>query len=161
LKQSDIIAIIKNMIDQFDIPHELVELELTENIVFQDADRSFDDLFELKALGVSLAMDDFGSGFSTLRHLAHIPFDRIKIDKKLISNIHNPKDAAIVSGIISICNDLGLEVIAEGVETVQQLDFCLSKNCNCFQGWYYYPAVDPSEITKFLTQGVPWKDKLK
>ncbi len=161
LKQSDINATIKKMIDQFDIPPELLELELTENIVFQDADRSFDDLFDLKALGISLAMDDFGSGFSTLRHLAHIPFDRIKIDKKLISNIHNPKDAAVVSGIIAICNDLGLDVIAEGVETSQQLDFCLSQNCNYFQGWYYCPAVDPSEITKFLTQGVPWMDKLK
>lgn len=157
LKQPAIIRTIKDVIDQYGISPDLLEIELTENIVFQDADASFDDLYRLKSLGVSLAMDDFGSGFSTLGYLAHIPFDRIKIDQNLVSNIHHPKDAAVVAGIIAICNNLDQEVVAEGVETIDQLDFCTSRGCNYFQGWYYSPAVDHSEITNYLTQGVPWK----
>ena len=157
LKQPAIIRTIKDVIDRYDISPDLLEIELTENIVFQDADTSFDDLYRLKSLGISLAMDDFGSGFSTLGYLAHIPFDRIKIDQNLVSNIQNPKDAAVVAGIIAICNNLDLEVVAEGVETSKQLDFCTSRGCNYFQGWYYSPDVDHSEITNYLTQGVPWK----
>ncbi|HKJ37615.1 MAG TPA: EAL domain-containing protein [Anaerolineales bacterium] len=161
LRQPTMVKTVKDVLEQFDISPDLLEIELTENIVFQNADTSFDELYQLKSLGVLLAMDDFGTGFSTLGYLAHIPFDRIKIDQKLISNIDNPKDAAVVSGIIAICRNLNLEVIAEGVETDEQLAFCSSKGCNFFQGWYYSPAVDASEITRYLVEGVPWEDKIK
>jgi EAL domain-containing protein (putative c-di-GMP-specific phosphodiesterase class I) len=151
-------AFVKNTIRHFAIPPKLLELELTENIVFQDSDASFDDLYALKVTGVELAMDDFGAGFSTLGYLAHIPFDRIKIDQRLIANINNPRDAAVVSGIITICHNLDLEMIAEGVENAEQLAFCKSKGCKYFQGWYYSPAVDAEMITRYLEQGVPWRN---
>ncbi|HSG42697.1 MAG TPA: EAL domain-containing protein [Anaerolineales bacterium] len=160
LKQPTIIKTIQDTIAQYDISPELLEIELTENTMFQDADASFDDLYRLKSLGILLAMDDFGTGFSTLGYLAHIPFDRIKIDQNLVSNIHNPKDAAVVAGIIAICNNLDLEMVAEGVETKEQLIFCSSRGCNYFQGWYYSPAVEATQITSYLTQGVPWKSKV-
>jgi len=160
LKQPRIIRTIRNIISEFEVSSHLLEIELTENIVFQDAARSFDELYKLKDLGVSLAMDDFGSGFSTLGHLAHIPFDLIKIDQRLIANIHNAKDAAVVSGIIAICLNLELDVIAEGVETIEQLNYCISKGCEFFQGWYYSRAVEPMEITNYLLNGVPWKSSV-
>ena len=106
LKQPQIIKTIQDIISEFGVSSHLLEIELTENIVFRDAVRSFDVLHKLKNLGVSLAMDDFGSGFSTLGHLAHIPIDLIKIDQRLIANIHNSKDAAVVSGGIAICLNL-------------------------------------------------------
>lgn len=160
LKQPHIVKTIRDAINDFDQQPELLEIELTENIVFHTTGTSFDDLYKLKSLGVSLAMDDFGSGFSTLGYLAHIPFDRIKVDQRLVSNVHNPKDAAVVSGIFDICRNLGLDVIAEGVETREQLDFCISRGCKYVQGWYYSHAVEPSVITDYLLHGYPWKSEL-
>jgi EAL domain-containing protein (putative c-di-GMP-specific phosphodiesterase class I) len=157
LKQPGIAQTVKNAIDTSGIPPDSLEIELMENIVFRSADSSFSNLYDLKSIGVNLAMDDFGAGFSTLGYLAHIPFDRIKIDQKLVSNIENTKDAAVVSGVITICNNLNLEVLAEGVETKDQLAFCVSKGCNYFQGWYYSRAVDPSDIEHYLNNGAPWK----
>lgn len=157
LKQSDIALTIRKAITDSGIQPDLLEIELMENIVFRAADSSFSNLYDLKSIGVMLAMDDFGAGFSTLGYLAHIPFDRIKIDQKLVANIVNAKDAAVVSGIITICNNLNLEVLAEGVETEAQLNFCVSKGCHYFQGWYYSRAVDPSDIARYLSGDAPWK----
>ena len=157
LKQPQITQTIQDAIDEFGLPPELLEIELTENIVFQDADAASNDLNRLKSLGISLAMDDFGAGYSTLGYLAHLPFDRIKVDQRLVSNIHDQKDAAVVSGIIAICNNLGLDIVAEGVETADQLLFCTSKECKHIQGWYYSRAVEPSKIMDYLTNGYPWK----
>jgi diguanylate cyclase (GGDEF)-like protein/PAS domain S-box-containing protein len=158
LKQTQITQTIQEAIDDFGLSPELLEIELTENIVFQDADASSNDLNRLKSLGVSLAMDDFGAGYSTLGYLAHLPFDRIKIDQRLVSNIHDQKDAAVVSGIIAICNNLDLDIVAEGVETAEQLLFCTSKECKYIQGWYYSRAVESSTIMDYLTNGYPWKN---
>lgn len=159
-KQPDIVQTIQKIIRDSRVSPDLLEIELNENIIFRDADTSFSNIHKLRSTGVALAMDDFGAGFSTLGYLAHIPFDRIKIDQKLVANIGDSKDAAVVSGIITICTNLNLEVIAEGVETSSQLIFCASKGCNFFQGWYYSPAVDSSKITQYLVQGAPWKNKL-
>jgi len=159
LKQTNIVQTIQNAIDNHQVRPDLLEIELVENIVFRNADSSFENLHRLKSIGIALAMDDFGAGFSTLGYLAHIPFDRIKIDQKLVANINNAKDAAVVSGIITICNNLNLEVLAEGVETKDQLTFCVSKGCNFFQGWYYSRAVAPPKITQYLSKNIPWKDK--
>jgi diguanylate cyclase (GGDEF)-like protein/PAS domain S-box-containing protein len=159
-KQPDIAQSIKSIIQSSGVQPDLLEIELMENIVFRDADSSFNNLYDLKSIGVVLAMDDFGAGFSTLGYLAHIPFDRIKIDQRLVANIGNAKDAAVVSGIIMICNNLNLEVLAEGVETRNQLTFCVEKGCNFFQGWYYSRAVDPLQIMQYLKYGVPWKNEL-
>jgi EAL domain-containing protein (putative c-di-GMP-specific phosphodiesterase class I) len=160
-KQPDIALTVKRTIDDVEVRPNLIEIELMENIVFRDSDASFGNLNNLRSTGVSLAMDDFGAGFSTLGYLAHIPFDRIKIDQRLVATISNPRDAAVVSGIITICNNLNLEVVAEGVETISQLDFCASRGCNFFQGWYYSPAVDAARITEYLQHGTPWNGHKK
>ncbi len=157
--QAQTISLIESLVSQSQTPADLLEVELTENIVFRDEDNSFNNLFRLRETGVKLAMDDFGAGFSTLGHLAHLPFDRIKIDQRLVAGIQNPKDAAVVSGIITICNNLNLEALAEGVETQQQLDFCASRGCHLFQGWYYSKAVEADEISRYLQGHLPWKNK--
>ncbi|GAB4538732.1 MAG: hypothetical protein Fur002_02680 [Anaerolineales bacterium] len=157
LKQPDVANMVAAAIADFGIAPDRLEIELTEDIVFRDAEVSFANIEKLRATGVSLAMDDFGAGFSTLGNLAHIPFDRIKIDQRLVANIQDPKDAAVVAGIIAICNNLNLEILAEGVETKGQVDFCADKGCEFFQGWYYSPAVRPEEITQYLQRGAPWE----
>ncbi len=160
LKQPHILKTIQDAIIDFEVPPALLEIELTENIVFHTTGTSFGDLYNLKSLGISLAMDDFGSGFSTLGYLAHIPFDRIKIDQRLVANVHDPKDAAVVSGVFDICRNLGLDVLAEGVETREQLEFCTSRGCGYFQGWYYSRPVEASAITDYLLHGYPWRSRV-
>jgi diguanylate cyclase (GGDEF)-like protein/PAS domain S-box-containing protein len=156
-KQSDIALTIQRMMRDLKVTPSSIEIELMENIVFRDSDASFGNLESLRSTGVSIAMDDFGAGFSTLGYLADIPFDRIKIDQRLVAKIDNPRDAAVVSGIITICNNLNLEVIAEGVETAGQLQFCSSRGCNFFQGWYYSPATTAANVTRYLRGGAPWQ----
>jgi diguanylate cyclase (GGDEF)-like protein len=137
---------------------ELLELELNENIIFRNAQDAFRGLYVLKELKLKLAIDDFGTGYSTLSYLAQFPFDRLKIDQRLAPNItSDPKDAAIVSGIITIGQNLGMQVIAEGVETTEQLSFYETQGCFDIQGWYYSRAVSPEKITEFLEQGTRWK----
>ena len=131
-----------------------LEIELLENVVFENPESAIERLFKLKSLGVKLAIDDFGTGYSMLGYLARFPFDHIKIDQRLAPNILvEPKEAAIVSGIIAISRELGLTVIAEGIETQEQLDFYQSLGCNYFQGWYYSKAVDANTITALLKNG--------
>jgi len=157
LKQPDLIYILQDLFDNTKFPPELLELELTENVVYQNISGASEKLFQLKSLGVRLAVDDFGTGYSTLGHLAHFPFDRIKIDQKLAPNIPaDPKDAAIVAGIITISENLGLEVIAEGVETDEQLAFYKNLNCHIIQGWYFDRAVSADTITEYLKNGHNW-----
>ena len=103
-------------------------------------------------------MDDFGTGYSTLGYLANFPFDRLKIDQRLAPNItSDPRDAAIVAGIITIGQNLGMQVIAEGVETRAQLTFFESQGCFDIQGWYYSKPVSADKITEYLRQGFKWK----
>jgi len=158
LRQPDTVKMVQEAIEHAGISSELLEIELTENIVFQTAGSSFDELLGLKSTGIVLSMDDFGAGFSTLGYLAQLPFDRIKIDQRLVANIRDPREAAIVSGVIAICKSLNLELIAEGVETLEQLDFCTSRGCTLFQGWYYSPAVDPLKIEQYVLHGIPFEE---
>ena len=157
LKQPDLLYVLQGLLDNTKFPPGNLELELTENVVFQNISGASEKLFQIKSLGIRLAVDDFGTGYSTLGHLAHFPFDRIKIDQKLAPNIPaDPKDAAIVAGIITISENLGLEVIAEGVETNEQLVFYQSQNCHVIQGWYFSRAVPGDTITELLKNGHNW-----
>ena len=157
LKQPDLVFVIQGILDQTGLLPELLELELTENVIFQNTSDSFEKLYRLKAMGIRLAVDDFGTGYSTLSHLSQFPFDILKIDQRLAPNVTTAsKDVAIVSGVIKICENLGLEVIAEGVERQDQLDFYQSQGCYNIQGWYFSRPVDAAEITKVLESTKNW-----
>lgn len=158
LRQLDLPDMIKSALADSGFSPKLLELELTENIVFQNAREAFRSLYLIKDIGPQLAVDDFGTGYSTLGYLAQFPFDRLKIDQRLAPNIaSDPKDAAIVSGIITIGQNLGMQVIAEGVETPEQLSFYETQGCFDFQGWYYSRAVSAEKITEYLKQGTRWE----
>ena len=151
LKQPKIFEQLEKIISTTHVNPAMLEIELLENIVFQNPEQAITQLFKLKALGVKLAIDDFGTGYSMLGYLARFPFDHIKLDQRIAPNIlSDPKEAAIVSGIISISQQLGLTVIAEGIETKTQLDFYRSLGCNYFQGWHFSRAVDADAITEIL-----------
>jgi EAL domain-containing protein (putative c-di-GMP-specific phosphodiesterase class I) len=105
-------------------------------------------------MGVRLAMDDFGTGYSSLKYLRQFPLDYLKIDRSFISRLpDHPQDAAIVSGIIALGRRLGLQVVAEGVESEAQRDFLHGQGCHEMQGFLFSPALDPDQAARLLGAG--------
>ncbi|MGE8351132.1 MAG: putative bifunctional diguanylate cyclase/phosphodiesterase [Pseudomonas protegens] len=130
----------------------LLELEITEGVLMQNVEATLATLQAIKALGVSLAVDDFGTGYSSLSYLRKFPVDVLKIDQSFIQGLsHDPKDAALVSAIIQLGRNLNLNVIAEGVETLEQLTFLKQQGCEEGQGYYFSKAL-PAEDFALLLQ---------
>ncbi|HSV70476.1 MAG TPA: EAL domain-containing protein [Methylibium sp.] len=133
------------------LPARLLELELTESILIQDADEALARLRALDQLGVQLAIDDFGTGYSSLGYLKRFPIRRLKIDRSFIRGLPGDEsDAGIAVAVIQLARALRLRVIAEGVETVAQRDFLREAGCDEFQGFLYAPAMAASDFEKRL-----------
>ena len=131
-----------------------LELELTESIIIENRSVEISVLKSLKELGVRLSVDDFGTGYSGLSYLQNFPFDIIKIDREFIRNISsNNKFTAIILAIINLADSLGMETIAEGVETREELEFLKQHDCNIVQGFYFSPAVKAETFTGLLRSG--------
>jgi len=121
---------------------DYLELELTESLLIRDAELSIQQLQALKALGVKIAIDDFGTGYSSLKYLQKFPFDVLKIDQCFVRNLHNNKiNAAITQSLISMAHLLNLKVIAEGVETQEELELLKDFKCNEIQGYLFSPPL--------------------
>jgi diguanylate cyclase len=135
-------------------PHCL-ELELTESVLMRHAETTTSLLQQLKAMGVQLAVDDFGTGYSSLSYLRRFPIDALKIDRSFVREITtNPDDATIVSAVISMGRSLKQRVIAEGVETREQLTFLQNQHCAEGQGYYFSRPVFPEQFAKLLENGI-------
>jgi EAL domain-containing protein (putative c-di-GMP-specific phosphodiesterase class I) len=126
---------------------ERLELEITEGLLITDAERAIGILQPLKALGVQISMDDFGTGYSSLSYFRMFPFDKVKIDQSFIRDmIGNPQARAIIRSVIGLGRGLGMPVVAEGVETAEQLDALRSDGCDQVQG---YLIARPNPIDHF------------
>ncbi len=131
-------------------PNDL-ELEITENIIMKETEYIIESLKQLKQLGVKIAIDDFGTEYSSLNYIKQLPVDKIKIDISFIRGINiNYKDEAIIKVIISLAKNLGLKVIAEGVETKEQFDFLRDEMCDEIQGYYYYKPMPARQIEELM-----------
>jgi len=131
-----------------------LELELTEGVLVESRDRTVAVLHGLKELGVQIAVDDFGTGYSSLSYLSRLPIDCLKIDRTFVSQAHrHGQDAAITQAVISLAHSLGVRVIAEGVETVEQLEFLRMHRCDQAQGYLFSPAVEPGAVARLLGDG--------
>ena len=129
-----------------------LELEITESMMMNRADPALETLRELKALGVGLAMDDFGTGYSSLAHLKHFAIDRLKIDRGFVRDLPADRgDLEIAATIIAMARNLGLEVLAEGVETHEQLAFLSERGCDAYQGYLFSRPLDADAIPALLT----------
>ena len=127
-----------------------LDLEITESIVMQDAEIVAKDLRQLRDLGVTISIDDFGTGFSSLTYIKQFPVDRLKIDQCFVRNLPtDPNDAAIVRAIVSLGHSLELDVVAEGVETLEQLKLLRAEGCNEMQGYYFAKPMPANEFVVF------------
>lgn len=140
-------TLIECMLRETGIPPELLELELTESLLMTDVNAANKALHELKSLGVTLALDDFGTGYSSLAQLKRFPLDILKIDRSFIWDISShPHDGSIVRTIIELAHNLGMTVVAEGVETAEQEAFLRQYGCDAMQG---YRLGKPMPAAKF------------
>lgn len=131
-----------------------IDLELTEGVLVENREESSEILKRLKALGVQIAVDDFGTGYSSLSYLSRLPVDCLKIDRSFVSRVHEPgHDAAIAQAVISLAHSLKLRVIAEGIETIEQLEFLCAHGCDQGQGYLFSPAVGADAMAKLLSEG--------
>jgi diguanylate cyclase (GGDEF)-like protein len=126
---------------------EQLELEITERVLMEDTEANLQTLSELKALGIRISIDDFGVGHSSLSYLRRFPFDEIKLDRSFVGALdHDPSAAAIVRATLSLSRSLGLDSVAEGVESAEQLRLLGIEGCRVAQGYYFSPPVHPREI---------------
>ncbi len=140
-------------IQQARVGANAVELEITESVIIHDAGRIRERLIALKAAGVTVALDDFGGGYTSIRHLTALPIDKLKIDRGLISPAHHdPKRGRIVSAVTHLAHDLGLQTVAEGVEDKGTEDFLTSQGCDVAQGFYYSRPVSAAELVAFVNR---------
>jgi len=132
---------------------EGLKLELTESILLDDFSEAFITLCELRSMGIQISIDDFGTGYSSLAYLKKLPISELKIDRSFIRDIPNSvDDMTIVSAIICLAKTLSLDVVAEGVETEQQLTFLEEHGCDMVQGYFYSKPLVPLEFTKFVRE---------
>jgi len=154
-RREDFICDFTKIIEESGIDPKYIELEITESLFSEDPADVLSKLYKLKALGVSIAIDDFGSGYSSLNRLKLIPFDRIKIDKDIIDYINLERKAApITESIILLAKTFKASVTAEGVETKEQADFLRSIACDEIQGYYYSKPLSSKNLQEFLEEGM-------
>jgi diguanylate cyclase (GGDEF)-like protein/PAS domain S-box-containing protein len=133
----DLVGLVHSILLETGLAPGRLELEITEGVLIEDFDRGLALLRRLKALGVRISMDDFGSGYSSLSYLQAFPFDKIKIDRAFVINLgRNPQSAAIVRAVISLGHGLEMSIVAEGVETQEQLSFLSDGGCDAVQGYF-------------------------
>ena len=155
-RQRNLVEIVSRVLEQSGLPPERLELEITESLLMENTERAVQVLNDLKALGVRLSLDDFGTGYSSLAYLKRFPLDKIKIDQSFVRDLtKDPGDAAIIQAIIAIAGKLGMGVIAEGVETREQLDYLSSHDCHEVQGFLFSPAVAAEEAASFFDGNGP------
>ncbi|QDT13389.1 putative bifunctional diguanylate cyclase/phosphodiesterase [Planctomycetes bacterium K23_9] len=147
----DFLSTVQNAIQTYGVDPKQLDFEITEGLLIDDIEAAVEKLNQLKVLGASISIDDFGTGYSSLAYLRQLPIDRLKIDRAFIKDFPDADDGMIANSIIVLAKSLGLKVLAEGVETKQQLDFLHYQDCNEYQGYYFSRPVLPDEAVPFFT----------
>ena len=156
LLRGDFPGVVARILDDVGIPPHLLELELTESVLMANAEQAAAKLQAFRTLGVALAIDDFGTGYSSLAYLKRLPFTTIKVDKAFVDGLpDDPEDAAIASTVIAMARSLGLKVVAEGVETVEQMQFLAARDCDEIQGFWLSPPLDALQCLAFIRNWRP------
>jgi EAL domain-containing protein (putative c-di-GMP-specific phosphodiesterase class I) len=152
--QHDLVELIAFALAETKLDPQYLEIELTESMVMADVERAIEILRKLNELGVQISIDDFGTGYSSLSYLKRFPIDVLKVDQSFVRDITvNPDDAAIVASIISLAHSLRLQVVAEGVETAEQLDYLQGNDCDVMQGYHFSRPLPIEQFEQMLLDG--------
>ena len=145
------VRLVEQVLEDSCLESRWLELEMTESILLRDTEQAIDKLQQLKALGVTLSIDDFGTGYSSMAYLKNFPFDTVKIDRSFIRDVvANKNDAEIAKAIIGMAHSMNLKVIAEGVETIGQLEFVHTHQCDDVQGYYISQPLEAEKMEQHL-----------
>jgi EAL domain-containing protein (putative c-di-GMP-specific phosphodiesterase class I) len=150
--QRDIADVVAKTLAETGLASRFLELEITESMLMQDVSATIGIMQQLKKIGISFSLDDFGTGHSSLSYLKRFPIETLKIDQSFVRDIpHDKDDSAIVAAIIAMSSALGIKVIAEGVETLEQFAFLCAQKCTSMQGYYFSKPL-PSDMFALLLQ---------
>jgi diguanylate cyclase (GGDEF)-like protein len=149
--QGDLLSLARVAVQRAGLQAGDLELELTETSALEGSRQAAANINRLRAQGIRIAIDDFGTGYASLQRLASVPADTVKIDQSFVrSALHDPRDAAVVDAIVALAKSLGFTVVAEGIETVEQLALMRAKGCDLGQGYYFAPPLPIDEIATWL-----------
>ena len=148
-QDADLVHKVEKIIHETGLPGEALRLEITENIAISNTEHTKKVLEELEKLGIRTSIDDFGTGYSSLSYLKNFPLNVLKIDQSFIKDLQvNEKNKSLVVAILSMARSMGLEVVAEGVEKDEQLNFLRSQSCDNVQGFLLSHPLPASDFTK-------------
>ncbi|EDO27628.1 predicted protein, partial [Nematostella vectensis] len=151
--RTDLAALLKDAAAAYDVPLSHLELELTEGVLIDSMEQVQSKIEAVKALGVSISIDDFGTGYSSLSRIRNLPIDKVKIDRSFIEELENSHgDRKIIEGITHMAQGLGFKVVAEGVETLEQLNLLRTMNCDIVQGFLLSKPIPPDDLMALLEQ---------
>jgi EAL domain-containing protein (putative c-di-GMP-specific phosphodiesterase class I) len=152
--QQDLVAVVEEALRLSGLPASHLELEITESTAMGNVGVASETLKRLQAMGVRVSLDDFGTGYSSLYYLKQFPINALKIDKFFVQHApEDPDDAAIVQAIVSMAHSLGLKIVAEGVETAEQLAFLRGLGCEMIQGFIFSRPLPAQALGEILAQG--------
>lgn len=155
LVSGDLVSFMAKQLNQSGIPGELLEIEITEGVLMTDIEQCIAVMSELKALNIQLSIDDFGTGYSSLNYLKRLPIDVLKIDRSFVDECASSiEDGQIVTTIINLAKNLDLKTVAEGVETLDQVNFLASHGCNMFQGYYFYKPLSVDDVHPLIAKPI-------
>ena len=146
-EQNNLFSIVKNVLEKVELSPEYLHLELTENLIVKNTELTLKTMKQLNGLGIKLEIDDFGTGYSSLGYLKNLPISTLKIDKSFVQEM-TEDEAAITNTIITLAQNLNLEVIAEGVETKEQAEFLSAQDCYLMQGYFFSKPITADNIVK-------------
>ena len=166
-ERSDLVEHIHQCVSQYQVPHRVIQLEITESNLMKDLQNVIPELHRLYGVGVEISIDDFGTGYSSLAYLTTLPISEVKIDRSFVRDLSiTPQSSDVVSAIIALANALKLRVVAEGVETLGQMDELRRLGCNEMQGYLFSRPLPPEELERWLTKAVwpgtaPWMSQAR
>ena len=157
-REKDFSEIVRTVLKRAGLQPQALELEITETVAMTEVEKTMERLRELERLGLTISIDDFGTGYSSLSYLQRFPIHALKIDRSFVGKLPADKgDKAIVKSILALANYLGLDVVAEGVETAAQAKFLTQEGCQYLQGYYFARPMPSSDCTQLLQKGLDTK----
>ncbi|MDX8396775.1 MAG: EAL domain-containing protein, partial [Mariprofundaceae bacterium] len=151
LEDVDVVKRVRDCLDKYELPPEAIVLEITESMLMDDPQKASEVLCTIADMNVEVSIDDFGTGYSSLAYLKHLQVSELKIDRSFVMGMRqNEHDIVIVRAIISLAHNLGLRVVAEGVENKEEWDLLADMNCDLIQGYLISRPQAVADITKWL-----------